>query len=245
MKKLIACLTVLLICLSMAVPAAALETEFVPSISVKPAPEIVPVVDGDGSPAIAMLLNGDGEIVDYIGQECLVVTPVAEAETSTLIPDDAEELLLDVYAKLSSGEMTIPYDKHNAGLDETNMIVRDLFDATWLCDDHPVILAPEGVVLQITFNLGVKADEDVYVMSYKNSEWNPIVSCTNNGDGTVTCVFENLCPIEFSVEGESNSSQTGDSIGEKLPLWGLVALASLLAIVVLTVIYRRDRMKNA
>lgn len=244
MKKFIACLTVLLICLSMAVPAAALETEFVPSISVKPAPEIVPGVDGEGDPYIALLME-DGEIIDYIDEHCLVITPVAEAKTSTLIPDYAEEMLLDVYAKLTSGEMTIPYDKHNAKLDETNMIVRDLFDATWLCEDHPVMLEPEGVVLQITFDLGVKANENVYCMTYKNSEWNPIVSCTNNGDGTVTCVFEHLCPIEFSVEGESNSSQTGDDVAEKLPLWGLAALVSLLAIVVLTVIYRRDRMKNA
>lgn len=245
MKKFIACLTVLMICLSMAVPAAALETEFVPSISVKPAPEIVPVVDGEGNPAIAMLLNADGEIIAYIYEDCLVVTAVADAKTSTLIPDSAEALLLDVYAKLMAGEMTIPYDKHDADLDETNMIIRDLYDATWLCDDHPVAVAPEGVVLQITFDLGVEADKNVYAMSYKNNEWNPIVSCTNNGDGTVTCVFENLCPIEFSVEGEPDSSKTGDSIGEQLPLWGLVALASLLAIVVLTVIYRRDSMKNA
>lgn len=244
MKKFIACLTVLLICLSMAVPAAALETEFVPSISVKPAPEIVPVVDGEGGSAIAMLLNADGEIIGYVTEDCLVVTAVADADTSTLIPDSAEALLLDVYSKLTSGEMVLPYDKLDADLDETNMIIRDLFDATWLCDDHPVTVAPEGVTVQITFDLGVEAGKDVYAMTYLNDEWNPVVSCTNNGDGTVTCVFEELCPVVFSVEGEPDSSKTGDDIGEQLPLWGLIALASLLAIVVLTVIYRRDRMKN-
>lgn len=245
MKKFIACLTVLLICVSLAVPAAAVEADFVPSITVKPAPEIVPVPDAEGNPAIALVLDADGNIIDYVGEDCLVVTAVADATTSTRIPDDAEALLLDVYDKLNSGKMTIPYDKHNAGLDETNMTVRDLFDATWLCVEHPEMVAPEGVVLQITFNLGVDADVDVYAMSYNDSEWNPIVSCVNNGDGTVTCVFEHLCPIEFSVEGEPDSSKTGDDIGEQLPMWGLVALVALLAIVVLTVIYRRDRMKNA
>lgn len=244
MKKFIACLTVLLLCVSLAVPAAAAEAEFVPSISVKPAPEIVPGVDPDGVPYIACLLNGDGEIIDYIREDCLVVTSVADAKTSTLIPDSAEALLLDVYAKLTSGDMTIPYEKHDAKLDKLNMIIRDLYDATWLCDDHPVELAPEGVTLQITFDIGVEADKEVYVMSYKNEEWNPIVSCANNGDGTVTCVFENLCPIEFSVEGDPDSSKTGD-IGPELSVWGLVALASLAAIVVLTVIYRKDAMKNA
>ena len=39
----------------------------------------------------------DGNIIDYVYGPCLVITPVSEAETSTLIPQDAKETLLDVY----------------------------------------------------------------------------------------------------------------------------------------------------
>lgn len=243
MKKLIACLTALLICVSLAVPAAAVEADFVPSISVKPAPEIVPVTDPEGNTAIAYILDADGNIIGYVNEDCLVVTPVSEASSSDRIPDDAEALLLDIYNKLSSGEMSLPYEEFGGDLDELNMIIRDLFDATWLCDDHPVTVAPEGVTVQITFDLGVEAGKNVYAMTYLNDDWNPVVSCVNNGDGTVTCTFEELCPIVFSVEGEPSASQTGD-LGNA-PLWGLVALAALAAIVVLTVIYRKDAMKKA
>ena len=106
------------------------------------------------------------------------------------------------------------------------------------------MLEPEGVTLELTFDLGVKAGADVYAMTYKDSEWNPIVSCKNNGDGTVTCVFEKLCPVEFSVQTTSEPPvQTGDT--GNLSLWGLVALGALAAIVVLTVVYRMDSKKRA
>lgn len=242
MKKFLACLTVLMICLSLAAPAAA--AEFVPSITMKGAPNIVGFLDGEGLEAIGKILDDDGTVIGYVRPECLVVTAVADAKTSKDIPADARDLLLSVYDKLTSGEMTLPYGKHGSEVDELNMVIRDLFDATWLCEEHPEAIAPEGVTFEITFDLGVAPDQKVYVMSYKNEEWNPVVSTVNNGDGTVTCVFESLCPIEFSVEGDPDSSKTGD-IGPDLSVWGVTALASLAAIVVLTVVYRKDAMKRA
>lgn len=243
MKKLIAILTALLICVSLAVPAAAAKADFVPSISVKPAPNVVTFNDPEGVPAIGTIVGADGSVVGYLRQECLIVTAVADAKSSTEIPSAARTLLLEVYDKLTSGDMTIPYEKHGKNLDALNMVIRDLYDASWRCEDHPDVVAPEGVTFQITFDLGVKANQTVYTMTYKNNEWNPIVSTTNNGDGTVTCVFEHLCPVEFSVEGDSSSSQTGDLGNE--PLWALMALGALAAIVILTVVYRKDAMKNA
>lgn len=243
MKRVLAILVAAMLCVSCAVPVLAAETDFTPSVTNKPAPEIVPVTDPDGNPAIGVICSDDGQIIDYVYEDCLIVTPVSEAETSTEIPDASRDVLLDVYAKLQSGAMTIPYEKHNANLDSSEMVIRDLFDATFVCTEHPEMLEPEGVTLQITFDLGVKAGVDVYAMTYKNSEWNPIVSCENNGDGTVTCVFEKLCPVEFSVETDAEPPvKTGD-VGN-MSLWGLVAVIALLAIVVLTVVYRIDAKKR-
>ena len=103
------------------------------------------------------------------------------------------------------------------------------------------MLEPAGVTLELTFKLGVKATDKVYTMTYKDSEWNPIVSTTNNGDGSVTCVFEKLCPIEFSINTEG-SVPGGDL--DNTSIWGIVALVSLLAIVALTVVYRLDARKR-
>jgi hypothetical protein len=215
-------------------------------VSNKPAPEIVPVVDPDGNPAIGVLCDGDGRIIDYVYEDCLIITTVSEAKTSTEIPDHAEKVLLDVYGKLTSGEMTIPYEKHDSKLNTGNMVIRDLFDATFICAEHPDMLEPKGVTLRITFRLNVAKDVDVYAMTYKNNEWNPVVSTVNNGDGTVTCTFEHLCPVEFSVKtADEPPVQTGDDSGKDLALWGAVAGVALVAIVVLTVVtFRSGKKKN-
>ena len=196
MRRIVTLLLVLVLCISLACPVFA--DEFVPSISDKNAPEIVPGKDPDGKPTIGRILK-DGEVIDYIYEGCLVVTPVSQAKTSTLIPDAAEELLLDVYAKLNSGAMQLPYEKISSKLDPKKMVIRDLFDASWLCKEHPEMVAPAGVTVEITFDLGVGKNTDVYVMTYKNNAWNSIVSVENNGDGTVTCVFEDFCPIAFAL----------------------------------------------
>lgn len=247
MKKIIACLTALLLCATLVIPAAA--AEFTPSVNQKPAPDVVPTPDPDGDPAIGVILNGDGEIIDYVGEECLVITGISEAEDSDEIPEDAKELLLDVYDKLTSGEMTLPYDKYDPDMNPGNMVIRDLFDATFLCDEHPEMLDDEGVTMKLTFDIGVKPGVEVVVMTYINGQWEPVVKTVNNGDGTVTCTFEEICPIAFSVPVQADEpvtppAQTGDDSGDQLIIWGAVALLSLAAIVVLTVISRRGAKKN-
>lgn len=255
MKKIIACIVALMVCASMVLPVAAAKDTFTPSVTNKPSPDVVPVPDPDGVPAIGEILAGD-EVIDYIYEDCLVITAVADADTSELIPDPARDLLLDVYEQLRSGSMKLPYSKFNAGLKDEDMVIRDLFDASFLCGDgtmgtdHPEVLEPAGVVLRITFDLGVAADDKVYTMTYKNGEWDPIVSTVNNGDGTVTCTFEHLCPIAFSVERAESEPvtppvQTGDPAGDNMIIWIVVAVASLVALVALVVIYRAKFSKKA
>ena len=236
MRRIVTLLLVLVLCISLACPVFA--DEFVPSISDKNAPEIVPGKDPDGKPTIGRILK-DGEVIDYIYEGCLVVTPVSQAKTSTLIPDAAEELLLDVYAKLNSGAMQLPYEKISSKLDPKKMVIRDLFDASWLCEEHPEMVAPAGVTVELTFDLGVGKNTDVYVMTYKNNAWKPIVSVENNGDGTVTCVFEDFCPIAFAVQQGSSTppSQTGDTAD--LTLWIALLAVSALGLVAVVVFRRK------
>ena len=243
MKRFFAIIAVVMMCISLAAPVLAAQ-DFMPSVTNKPAPEIVPVPDPEGNPRIGLIRDKDGNIIDYVDEGCLIITPVSEVETSTEIPEASRVILRDVYKKLTDGSMTIPYEKHDAGLDSSKMVIRDLFDATFVCQEHPAMLEPEGVTLELIFDLNVKPGVNVYAMTYKESEWNPIVSCVNNGDGTVTCVFEKLCPIEFSISTDvTPPSGTGD-LGN-MSVWGIVALISLVAIVALTVVYRLDAKKRA
>ena len=236
MKRAIALTVVLMMCIVLAVPAFA--TEFVPSITYKGAPELVTYVNDNGDVVIGRILDENGNVLDEIHEHCLVVTPVSRAKTSTLIPDEAEQMLLYVYDELND-DMQIPYDKFNAGLDASKMVVRDLFDASWLCPEHPDMVAPKGVVIELTFNLGVGKNTTVYTSSYKNNEWNPIISTTNNGDGTVTCVFEDFCPIAFSVPYGSDvpPAQTGDPAD--ITLWVTLMAVSAVALGAVIVFSRR------
>ena len=253
MKKIVSLLVVLLFCLSLACPVFA--DEFVPSITDKGAPEIVSIVDNEGNPAIGEILGENGEVVGYLYEECLLITPVSQAKTSTLIPDDAEALLLEKYNNLVSGAEDLPYEKFNANLDPSTMVIRDLYDVTWLCGedsgyenhpDHPTEVAPKGITVRIIFDLGVSKNANVYTMSFKNGAWNPIVSTVNNGDGTVTCTFEDFCPVAISVGSSyvTPPSQTGDD--GLLWLWiGLLAVATLAltALVVVPVVWKKRNVR--
>ena len=241
MKRVFAVLMIVLLCTAMVVSASA--DTFTPSVTNKPAPELVPAIDPDGNPHPGYIMEEDGKILEYLDEGCLVITPVSKAETSNEIPADSKETLLYVYEQLTSGKMTMPYHLHNPNYDSDDMVIRDLFDATFLCGEHPKMLEPTGVMLVLTFDIGVKADEDVSVMTYKNGAWGNIVKITNNGDGTVTCVFEHLCPIAFSVPtGNTPPSQTGDT--DTFSVWGIVALVALAGIVGLSVVYFRSSKKE-
>lgn len=250
MKKTIVLLFAVALCMALTCPVFAAQDDFVPSITYKGEPEIVPVPDPNGDPAIGITYEfQQEEIVSYIYDGCLLITPVAELETSEQIPDEAAELLKYVYEALVSGEMKLPYDKVE-GYNGQDMVILELVDATWLCGtatsdhDHPTEVAPEGIVFDITFDLGVNEYADVVVMTYKNDEWNPIKKVVNNGDGTVTCTFENLCPVAFSVPEDANQTppQTGDSSN----VWILfvVMIAAMVGIVVVTVLGFRKKKKK-
>ena len=202
MKKVICLLAALVMMLSIAMPAFAAENTFVPSIDYKPDPEIVPVQDEKGEDYIGVIRDANGEILSYVGHGCILITPVAYIWDEEIeVSEPVRELLQYLYDALSSGDMTIPYDKHEADLDPANMVIRDLFDVRWVCDEHREMVEKEGVVFEITFDMGVVADAQLYAMTYdeETKEWTPVVELVNNGDGTVTCTFEHLCGVEFSM----------------------------------------------
>lgn len=202
MRRAVSLLFALVLCFTLAGTALAAEDGFVPSITYKPNPELMPVVGEDGKEYIGVVRDASGKIISYVDYGCLRITPIAHVWDEEIeVPEEIEELLLFVYNGLNDGSMKIPYDKHEADLDPANMVIRDLFDARWYCEEHPLMLEPEGVVLELTFDLGVVADAQIFTQTYdeEKAEWHPIVKTVNNGDGTVTCTFEHLCAVQFSM----------------------------------------------
>lgn len=227
MKKTISVLMMLVLLLGLAVPVYA--QDFVPSISYKDNPDVVGDVE---------LVDPEGNVLEKLDSECLEITPVSEAAAKK--PEDrseSDQLLVDVYNQLLSGEMKLPFDEDKAG----DMVIRDLIDASLICGDvhtnpsHVEELAKTGVCIRITFDLGVKADTEVTVMAYVDGQWVKAERVVNNGDGTVTCIFEQICPIAFSVEegAEEDVPTTGDTQGRFLLLWVLLLVVSFGAMLVL------------
>lgn len=243
MKKFFALILALMTCISLASPAFAADS-FVPSISYKGSPDIVPIKDANGKYALGLIRDKDGNVLEYIYGECLLVTPVADAKKSTAIPQDAKEMLLYVYEKLTDGSMTLPYEKEGFS---DKMVIKDLFDVSWVCDEahkkaHEEYLKPEGNVLEVIFKVGVKKNTVVSVMTYKEEAWSEIAGVENMGNGNVLCTFEHLCPVAFSVPVASNSAppRTGDMMGQDLTLWmGLMAFAAVALVGVVAVSRKR------
>ena len=156
----------------------------------------------------------------------------------TGIPDDAEELLEHIYEELLADRMELPFENPD------EMVIIQLIDATFLCDgatdyiDHEAMIEPEGVCLELTFDLGVDADVVVTVMCYIDGQWVEVPT-VNNGDGTVTCLFEKICPIAFAVPTKTvQTPATGDNSAVELGLWIAMLTVSTAALAAL-VIFRR------
>ena len=235
MKKFVMLLVAVMLVASMACPAFAAEDDFVPSITYKGAPEIVLTVDLDGNPVVGAIVDADGETVGYVDEDCLLITPLSGIDSEDRLPAEAKTLLKDVYQKLLDGTMKLPYEG------DKDMVIMELVNTFWQCEECPEAVEAEGVTFEATFDLGVAADVDVTVMTYKNDAWAPVEKVVNNGDGTVTCTFEHLCPVAFSVAAEDAPSETGDE--SDMMLWGMLLALSAVGMATVSVLYFRNRKK--
>lgn len=243
MKKIISLVLALMICLS--VTCTAFATAYTASVENKSAPAVVEIQDAAGNTAIATLTGDLPEGMAMVSGEFLVVTALADAETSAHIPDASEQALLEVYNGLQDGTIQVPFEELDPEKAD-NLVIRDLFDVSWTDVDgnsFEELLNAEGVSLEMTFAMNVEADAVVYVMVYKNDTWNQIEKVTNNGDGTVTCVFNHLCPVAVIVEAEETmevvnlpaaqsaaSAQPAEASGQNVTLWIVILAAAVVAL---------------
>lgn len=220
MKKLISLVLVAVLLCSVVLPVAA--EEFVPSISYKDSPEIV------GKPEIT-----DKDDKEVTGAQ-VVITPVSDAlETPEQERSDEEALLVEVFDKLNNGDMKLPVPDGDGG--EEYYVVRDLFD---IDIDYGTQEPTENVRIEVTFDLGVEAGAEVAVMFFDGT-WVPMENIKNNGDGTVTVVFDKLGPVAFCVEDTAQSAPTSDELGQKLLPWTILMFLAAAAVVFMLISRRK------
>ena len=258
MKKIVSIAAALMLVLTTSLTSFA-AVDFVQSITYKPAPDIVIVDEEDGKEIIGYVRDEEGNIVstehkDCAHNDCIIITPVSEATTTTKIPKETAESLLNEYNNLinPSTKLSDVCD----GLDEKiknetgnkygadDMVVRDMFNITEVCDNIKLHLPKDGYTFEITFNVGIGKDDYITAMIFSDGKWVPIEKMINNGDGTVTCYFQTLGHIAFLVPSDtpSNVPETGDtSLENDLFLWIGIMAASVCLLVVLVVVSKRKR----
>jgi len=212
MRRIMCMVVALMLCLTLALPAFAATDIFVPSISYKDGPELEAATQG-------------GQ--DVSG--CVVVTSIKEAkEKTTDIYQEDRDLLLEIYEELESGAMVLP-------LESKNYVVRELVDISFMktgCVEadhgHKEWLAKEDTTIELILDLDLDGIANLEVLAYIDEEWAPIESVKINEDGTLTCVFEDFCPVAFCVEAEAEPGNTGsgDAKTDGLGLWIILLIAA-------------------
>ena len=247
MKKVLCSLLALVVLAALALPVLAAGDDFVPSITYKDAPEIVVTEDELGNEIAAIVRNEAGEVVDYVYTAELVSSSVAKIEESEKLTADEKTLLRNVYNKITSGEMKLPYEKVESVKEQT-MVIRDLIyitirDVSPLSDSDVVevtLLSNEKTRWEISFNLGVEANTNVVAMTYNNNEWTPAHKVVNNGDGTVTCTLDNLGVLALSVPAVVNVPAEPTPAPD-YTIWIIAGAAAAVVLVIIIVIATRKK----
>ena len=213
MKKFVSALLVLMLCVAMPLSIFASADEFVPSISYKDAPEMNSA-------------TMDGEDVS----DSVVVTSILNALAgNSEASDEAVQLLLDIYQKLTDGTMDLPI--------EGSFVVRDMFDIS--LTDAAMIQKMEDGSLRIDVLFDVEGYDlsKLVVMNYYDEQWHEI-EVIDNGDGTITCRFTHFSPVAF-LELEEGAKVDISAPGKNLGLWIGICVVAAAAIIAVVVIYRR------
>lgn len=264
MKKLVSILLVIFTLCSFSLTAMAKDVEFVPSITNKGAPELLVTIDEDGKQVIGYLKDSNSEVIAIEYKDHIVITSVSDADDSTEIPKDAKDTLKKVYEDLSKPNTKLSdlcpdltdLVKSDLSKDKTadDLVIRDLFDITALCDSLKTKLPVDGTVVDLSFKVGIDADTFITAMVYVNGAWK-LVPTVNNGDGTITCTFEDICPVAFLVPADASCNGviaddatdsnvtivTGKDNVANIILWGSIMAVSFTLVIALCVVSRRKK----
>ncbi|MBQ7133184.1 MAG: hypothetical protein IJO20_01665 [Ruminococcus sp.] len=248
MKRLLTITLAIVLVLTITVSASA--AQFVESITNKGAPELVVIDVVDGKEVVGFITGPDGNRLSTEYLECLIISSITEALSGADLPEGVKEELLKVYDEFNNGAKLsdlcpalteIVKEKWGADKNVDDLVIKDLFDVTDVCDNFDKFLTGEGSTLDLTFDIGIASGTFITAMVYVDGKWVPVVDCINNGDGTVTVKFDQICPVAFLVPGSGQnmdvvSPTTSDA--SNVVFWSAIMVLSLGAVLAL-IVYRR------
>ena len=243
MKKAMSLILSIIMVLSLGISAFAAEGDFRPSVPSKDYPEIVPQLF-NGVSFDALILDDNNEVVEGIhivtstnpdGE--IIVTAYSEIEV-------ADERVNVVYMQTSYQEILDARSLSELNeLIPVGMIVRDFFDITLVGTYKDIF--KEGKKLQIRFDIGAELKEKIMALTRCSDEegWEFVESVTINPDGTVTVIFDKLCPVIFLTENTGAVQSPATSDMSTVALWTLAAIFGMSSICMIIASKKRARAK--
>ncbi len=224
MKKVISLAIAIFMMFGICVSAFAADGDFRPSVDSKDHPVIVPQ-NFNGISFDALILDENNEVIEGIhlvteenedGE--IIVTAYSEIEVAdervnVIYFQESYEDILDARSLQELNEL-IP----------VGMIVRDFFDITLVGSYQNIF--KEGKKLQIRFDIGAELKEKIMALTRCSDEsgWEFVESVTVNPDGSVTVVFDKLCPVIFLTEKSDFVTSPPTSDISTTALWALAAV---------------------
>ena len=190
MKKVLSIVLAMLICASLVFTAFAAEDTFTPSVTAKPAPDVVTKDETTGTPVVEVL-NDKDELVATFEPIHVVVTPVSEAGEEH-VDEEVSKILTEIYEELSAPETKLSeampaLAEIVTDFDVNDLVIKDLFH---IAISEELAKALEGGnVLELTLDAKIAPNQFVVVMVYVDGEWIPVEFVVNE-DGTITCTLE-------------------------------------------------------
>ena len=130
-------------------------------------------------------------IVDVVKElEELLVAQVVDEVTAVMEVEGATEAEIE-----TAVEAAVEVTKDTIADIIDNAVVTALFDVTILSEELQSYLDVEGNTIDLTFEADIPEGNHVFVMVFKNNEWQLIENVVINGDGTITCTFAHFCPV--------------------------------------------------
>lgn len=202
MRKVIAVVLAIVLCLSIAVVAAA--DAFAPSVTAKPAPDVV----GAGEKNTVEVKDESGKVVASVEAVKLEVTPVAAVmnEEAKNITEEKAEALKKVYEELSKKDADIAATVEGLEdvlkeqkIDASKLVVKDLFDISVKDEAIEKHLEKEGNTIEVVLKADIQEGQFVTVAVFKDGKWVIAENVVVNEDGTILVTLEYLGAVAIIV----------------------------------------------